>query len=232
MNFVDANYSLIGTGLYTPAEAARLTKVPTSRLRRWMCGNKRRNGEQDVFDPPLWHSEVPEVDGSLYLGFRDLIELRLVDGFRQQNISLPYLRKVVEAARRLVGDTHPFSTTKFKTDGRRLFFEIVESTREPQLIEVLSGQHAFHAIVSKGLQDVEFDGGSASLWRPNDGNGEVVIDPSRSFGQPILDRYGTPTSAIRLAYASGRAVREIENDYEIDEKAIRAALRFEDRLAA
>lgn len=232
MNFVDAHFSLIGTGLYTPGEAARLTKVPAARLRRWISGNKRyRNGEE-VLDPPLWHSEIPEIDGSLFLGFRDLIELRLVDGFRRQKISLPYLRKVVEAARMLVGDTHPFSTTKFKTDGRRLFFEIVETTREPQLIEVLSGQHAFHAIVSRGLQDVEFDQGAASLWRPVDGSGEVVIDPNRSFGQPVLDRFGIPTSVIFLSHQAGRAVREIEWDYEIDEKAIKAAIRFESRLAA
>ncbi|MDI6025764.1 DUF433 domain-containing protein [Corticibacterium sp. UT-5YL-CI-8] len=232
MNFIDANRSLIGTGLYSPAEAARLTKVPTNRIRRWMQGYSRSYQGQQVFDPPLWHSEVPEIDGSLFLGFRDLIELRMIDGFRRQSISLPYIRKVVEAARRLVKDTHPFSTTKFKTDGRKLFLEIVASTEEPQLIEILSGQHTFHSIVSSGLQDIEFEADVASLWRPSEGNREVVIDPLRSFGQPILDRYGVPTAAIERAHRSGRTLQQITDDFEIDSRAFKAALRFEDSLAA
>ncbi len=232
MNAIDIPVRLIGAGLYTPGDAARLTNVPATRIRRWLSGQKRQYRGEIVFDEPLWRSQIPEIDGSLFLGFRDLIELRLVDGFRKQSISMPYLRKVVEAAQKLVGDGHPFSTTKFKTDGRRLYFEIIERTREPQLIEVLSGQHAFHSIVSKGLQDIEFHAGVAALWRPSEGNGEVVIDPARSFGQPILDRYGVPTTAISLAHDAGRTTREIASAFEMDEKAVRAAVRFENRLAA
>jgi uncharacterized protein (DUF433 family) len=232
MNAGDMPISLIGAGVYTPGDAARLTDIPTARIRRWLSGRNRNYLGENIFDEPLWHSQIPEIDGSLFLGFRDLIELRLVDGFRKQGISMPYLRKVVEAARALVGDTHPFSTTKFKTDGKRLYLEILEITGEPQLIEVLSGQHAFHSIVSKGLQDIEFEAGVAALWRPRDGDGEVVIDPARSFGQPILDRFGTPTAAIFLAHGAGRTTREIADAFEMDETAVRAAVRFETRLAA
>lgn len=232
MNAINMRNSLIGSGLYTPGDASRLTTVPTVRIRRWLSGRTRQYRGGSVFDEPLWHSQIPEIDGSLFLGFRDLIELRLVDRFRKQKISMPYLRKVVESAQKLLGDTHPFSTTKFKTDGKRLYFEIIEITREPQLIEVLSGQQAFHSIVSKGLQDVEFESEVASLWRPSDGSGEVVIDPARSFGQPILDRYGISTAAIYLAHGAGRTNREVADSFEIDEKAVRAAVRFEMSLAA
>lgn len=232
MNAIDMPISLIGAGLYTPGDASRLTNVPAARIHRWLSGRKRQYRGDSVVDEPLWHSQIPEIDGSLFLGFRDLVELRLVDGFRKQRISMPYLRKVVEAARKLIGDTHPFSTAKFKTDGKRLYFEILETTRKPQLIEVLSGQHAFHSIVSKSLRDIEFEAGVASLWRPGGGGGEVVIDPARSFGQPILDRYGISTAAIFLAHDAGRTIREIAGAFEIDEKAVRAAVRFETRLAA
>lgn len=232
MNAINMPISLFGTGLYTPGDASRLTTVPTIRIHRWLSGRKRQYRGETVFDEPLWHSQLPEIDGSLFLGFRDLIELRLIDGFRKQKVSMPYLRKVVEFARKLIGDTHPFSTTKFKTDGKRLYFEILETTKEPQLIEVLNGQHTFHSIVSKGLQDIEFESEVAALWRPSEGNGEVVVDPTRSFGQPILDRYGTSTAAIYLAYDAGRTFREIADAFEMDEKAVKSAIRFETSLAA
>lgn len=223
---------LWGRGAYTAPEAGRLTGVPTSRVHRWLEGRSRVYKGDEVFDPPLWHPELPAVDGRLHLSFRDLIELRIVDRFRQRRISLPYLRKVVEAAQVLLKDTHPFSNSRLKTDGRRLYLEIISATREPQLVEVLSGQHAFHSIISEGLRDVRYEDGSASLWTPETGNGEVVLDPRRALGQPLLQRYGVPTAAVRLQAQAGRTPREISRAFEIDERSVRAALRFEAALAA
>lgn len=223
---------IIGYGAYTVPDAQRLVAVPAARVHRWLQGRTRRYHNENVIDAPLWESKLPLIDGVLHLSFRDLIELRMVDRFRQQKISMPYLRKVVSAAQKLVGDSHPFSTSRFKTDGRKLYLEIISSTAEPELIEVLSGQHAFHSIISEGLKDIHFEDGVAAFWMPESGKGEVVIDPRRSFGQPVLTRSGVPTSTIKLLEQSGRSVRAISVDFEIDEKSVKAALGFENKLAA
>lgn len=226
------NGSLLGVGIYTVGDAARLVDVPAARIRRWMLGRDRIYNGERVFDAPLWRSALPDVDGVLHLSFRDLIELRMVDRFRAQHLSMHYLRKVVIAARELIGDNHPFSTSRFKSDGKRLYLEILHSTNEPELIEVLSGQHAFHSIISVGLRDVEFDDGFASLWRPEGGRGDVVLDPERSFGQPVLQDTGVPTATIKLIFDSGRTTKQISQDFEIAERAVRSAIAFEERLAA
>ncbi|MET0437453.1 MAG: hypothetical protein ABW043_08165, partial [Devosia sp.] len=116
---------IIGTGIYTVADASNLSGVPSSRITRWLLGRRREYRGEIVHDDALWTSQLPLFEGGLYLGFRDLIELRMVDAFRRQKISLPYLRKVVQAAREITGDAHPFSTSMFKTDGRRLYFEVI-----------------------------------------------------------------------------------------------------------
>lgn len=224
--------SLLGIGVYTVSEAARLSAVPPTRIRRWLTGRSRVYQGQNVFDPPLWRSAVDLADGSLHLSFRDLIELRMVDRFRAHRLSMPYLRKVVSAAQMLIGDTHPFSTSYFKTDGRRLYLEVIRKTKEPELIEVLSGQHAFHSIISVGLKDVEFSGGIASLWTPESGRGDVVVDPERSFGQPVLAVSGVPTSTISMLSEAGLSVRDISRNFEITQREVRSALSFEERLAA
>lgn len=185
-----------------------------------------------MFDAPLWQSSLDDIDGALYLSFRDMIELRMVDRFRAQKLSMPYLRKVVDAAQELLGDSHPFSTSRFKTDGKKLYLEVLKRTKEPELVEVLSGQMAFHSIIGVGLKDVEFEGGVASLWRPGRGRGDVVIDPERSFGQPVLGEFGVPTSAIKLSFDAGRTPREISRDFEISERAVNSALAFEESIAA
>lgn len=223
---------LIGTGIYSVSDAQHLSRVPASKIRRWLLGRTRKYRGDDVYDPPLWSATYPLIDDGLYLSFRDLIELRMVDRFRQQHISMPYLRLVVSAAQRLLEDDHPFSTSRFKTDGRRLYLEMLSQTREPRLIEVLSGQHAFHSIISVGLRDLQFDGGVASMWTPESGKGEVVIDPQRSFGRPILARYGVPTGTIAQLVRAGRDIKSVARDFEIDEPAARSALAFEAQLAA
>lgn len=223
---------ILGLGAYSVADAKILSGVHESRIRRWLLGRERHHAGRRVFDPPLWSAQLPSIDGGLYLGFRDLIELRMVDRFRREGVSLPYLRKIVGSARELVGDSHPFSTSRFKTDGRRLYLQMLTKTGEPMLIEVLSGQHAFHSIISHGLRDIEFQDGVASVWRPEIGRGEVVIDPRRAFGQPIVARFGVPTHTISEHVKRGRLPQDVANDFEIDDRALRAALAFEAQLAA
>lgn len=221
-----------GRGAYSVSEASRLSRVPISRLRRWLLGRRREYQGNEVIDEPLWSPELPPIDGNLHLTFRDLIELRVVDRFRHMRVSMPYLRKVVKSAQDVLQDTHPFSNARLKTDGKRLYVEIVNGTDEPALIEFLSGQHNFHSIIAVGLQDVTFEDGQVAYWQPNEGRGEVVVDPRRSLGQPVLRQSGVATAAIRLHWDAGRSPQMISRDFEIDEKAVRAALRFEAALAA
>ena len=232
MDSVRDNGDLIGRGVYTVPDAARLAGVNPTRIRRWLTGNSRIYNGEVINDPPLWAPVLADIGGSLHLTFRDLIELRFVDLFRQQKISLPYLRKVVHAAQNLVGDSHPFSTSRFKTDGKKLYLELLHQTKEPELIEVLNGQHTFHSIISVGLKDIEFDAGVAARWFPLSGRGEVVVDPQRAFGQPILNQSGVPTSTLRLLADGGRTIKDISVDFELSEKSVRAALAFEGQLAA
>jgi uncharacterized protein (DUF433 family) len=229
---IKGNDTYWGRGAYTAPEAARLTGVPRPRIHRWLEGRSRIYKGEQVFDTPLWLPEFAPIDGTLHLSFRDLVELRVVDRFRAAHLSMPYLRKVVEAAQEILKDTHPFSNTRLKSDGRRVYIEILSATNEPALVEVLSGQHAFHSIVSEGLKDIEFEGGFASYWRPAHGKGQVVVDPRRSMGQPILDDSGLPTSVVKLHATNGRSVREISRDFDVTEKAVRSALAFEISLAA
>lgn len=232
MDTIANSVDIIGKGAYSVADASRLSGVADAKIRRWLGGRSRIYHGERVYDQPLWTPALPQFDDALYLSFRDLIELRMVDRFRQQHISMPYLRKVVAAAQELIGDSHPFSTSRFKTDRRRLYLEMLSKTDEPKLIEVLSGQHTFHSIISVGLKDIAFENGVASTWHPESGKGEVVIDPRRSFGKPILVRYGVPTSTINHLVRNGRTQREVARDFEIDGRAVKAALAFEGQLAA
>src|SRR3546814_9953437 len=124
-----------------------------------------------------WSSDVCSSDldqDGLLLGFRDLVEARIVHALRKSRIGLPTIRLCIDRAKEMLGEDHPFSTKAFKSDGKRIFIEITKGVEEPRLINLKERQHVFRDFVLHSLQGLEFgmiapkDGGlsmiAKSLW--------------------------------------------------------------------
>src|SRR5689334_675393 len=141
---VNANAdNLIGIGLYTPAEASRLLRIPAGKLVRWLRGHEVKGHWYER----LWQPQVDLGDGKIYLGFRDLMELRAADAFMKAGVSAIMVRRAIEEARKYIDDERPLSTTRFKTDGRSIFLEIADKDNDPKLLDLFKRQYAFKRIV-------------------------------------------------------------------------------------
>ena len=163
-----ADSSLIGIGLYTVPEAARLTGIPQGRLRRWLQGYTYAAGEGQAASQPVWRRQLPEIDGTLGLGFLDLMEARFVDAFRKAAVPWRVIRLGAERARELCDTDHPFSSQRFRTDGRTIFAEIIDGTGEPQLLDLVKSQFAFARVIGPSLYaGIEFSNRDLpARWRP------------------------------------------------------------------
>jgi hypothetical protein len=109
---------LIGVGLYTPAEAGRLLNIPATKITRWLRGHQIGKRAYE----PLWTSQVDIGDGRIYLGFRDLMEVRIADKFISLGLTPQRVRAAIRSAREMIGEDRPLSTDRFRTDGRDIFF--------------------------------------------------------------------------------------------------------------
>src|SRR5439155_24896048 len=89
----EINPNFFNIGIYTVADAARLTGVSTGRIRRWLRGYHFRSRKKQYHSRPLWHGQLEPIDNSLALGFLDLIEVRFVDSFRAAGVSWAMLRQ-------------------------------------------------------------------------------------------------------------------------------------------
>src|SRR5689334_18805325 len=99
-----------GVGIYTLAEASRMIDMPARNLRRWLAGYDHHGKHED----PLWRPQYDvEVDENVLIGFRDLVEARIVNSLRFMRIGLPTIRKCIGRARDIIGDDRPFSTRLF-----------------------------------------------------------------------------------------------------------------------
>lgn len=226
---------LLGVGIYAVPEAARLTGVSTGRIRRWLRGYTFQYAGEEHASKPVWQRQLPTIEGKLALGFLDLLEVRFVDAFRQRGVTWKTLRAAAEKARNLFDTTHPFSTRRFKTDGRSIFAQLVnEATGEPALIDIVKTQYAFNKVLEPFLHGLEFDeSDQAFRWWPLGLKRSVVIDPQRSFGQPIVNKEGVPTSILaRAFYAAEESVAAITGWYEVAPRSVRDAVEYEQKLAA
>lgn len=219
---------LIGIGLYTPAEAARLTGIPAGKLSRWLRGYGSGARQHEG----LWTPQIDIGDDRVYLGFRDLMEARTVSAFAESGLSPQFIRRAIVVARELIKDSHPLSTRRFKTDGRTIFLEVAkeEGAEDASLIDIVRRQYAFRQIVERSLKDVEFDGIAPVRWFPANRQAGVVVDPARSFGQPIDDETGIPTAVLAAAAKAEGGIKEAAGAWHVDPGTIRRAIAFEDRL--
>lgn len=214
---------LFGVGLYTPAEAARLLKIPAARLSRWLQGHESSGRICD----PLWKPQVDLGDGSLHLGFRDLIEARTANEFIKAGLSPQAVRRAIVLARDLVHDGWPLSTTRFRTDGRSIFFEEIQEDGNRRLIDLLKGQYAFSKIMDRSLKNVDFAGIRPSQWWLDARRVGIVIDPARSFGQPIDHETSIPTAVLAKAFSVSGDARLVASNWNIPEKSVLRAVEFE-----
>jgi uncharacterized protein (DUF433 family) len=223
-----------GVGIYSFADAARFIGAESRDLRRWMRGYTVVRGEEKHGYAPLWRSQLAEtdIDG---IGFRDLVELRFIRTFVSVGVPLLLIRHTIDELRGRLGRDYPFTSTAFKTDGRRIFMEMLDESGDSALVDVVKRQNVMAKIIGPSLRDgVELNvDDEATHWYPMARSKAVVLDPERRFGQPILAESGIPTVAIAEAVkAEGGDVNRVARLYEISVAAVRKAVAFETQVAA
>jgi len=223
---------LIGVGLYTPTEAGRLLHVRPQKIVRWLRGHNIGGQPYE----PLWSPQVDLDDGHIYLGFRDLMEVRIADKFIGFGVSPQRVRSAIQLAQQLMGEDRPLSTDRFRTDGRDIFFRVIDTDEHGQererLLNLFRRQYEFKQIIDPLLKGIEFDEqGVPFLWWPLGRRKNVVVDPARSFGQPIDAVSSVPTRVLSIA---GRrdGITMAARMYEVAASSVRHAIEFETAMEA
>jgi len=219
--------TLIGVGVYTPAEAGRLLHIPTPKIVRWLNGHSIDGQEYAA----LWEPEVNLGDERIFLGFRDLMEVRVVDAFIKAGLSAVRVRSAISLASEVIGQNHPLSTNRFRTDGREIFLQVIETDEKGQqrerLLNLFRRQYEFKGIVEPILRTVDFtEDGNPLQWWPCGRQGQIVIDPNRSFGQPIDSASSVPT-AVLAAAARLDGVKRAARAYDVSEASVLRSVEFE-----
>lgn len=228
----DSNTTYLNIGIYTVAEASKLTGVSKERIRRWIRGYHSNLRGKDY--SPLWKPQLPILESKVALGFLDLIEVKFVGAFLDRGVSWPMIHKVRERAAELYPDiSHPFCTQQFFTDGQKIFTEVHRETGEASLLEIASDQHVFADITKPFLKQLEFrDGTILERWWPLGIERHIVVDPKKNFGQPTVSQEGIATQVLAESVKANGSVEEVARWYEISAESVQDAVDYEGSLAA
>jgi uncharacterized protein (DUF433 family) len=221
---------LTGIGLYTFGQAARLIDATPQELRGWLHGYTwSRDGERRR-SQPVWTTELAnnDLDG---LSFHDLLEARFVKQFRKVGVSLQTIRIAAAHAREMFESQYPFTCRRFQTDGKTIFAEAIRESGDADLLDLKKKQYAFERIIRPSFYaGIEFDKERAARWFPNPRRRDVVLDPAIAFGKPIVQDVGLRTDILYQAFlAEDNDKRRVATQFEVQVKAVEAAIRFEQR---
>ncbi len=203
----------LGTGTYTPPDAARLLGEPVTRLRGWA----QRYFEQDGFG---------QLGGEPTIDFLTLIELKTFSRLRAAGVTTRKIVKAAEQLERLTGQRHPFAQrtilSKMATDGACVYWEINGS------LVSLDGKRQFALeVIREFVQELSFASeGTASSFKPSAGKGSIELNPKRRFGQPVIVGTNIEAEVLCRMHEAGDSIRLIAREYDLTLRRVRDAIEF------
>ena len=223
----------LGKGIYTIPDVHRITGLSTQNIRRWIKGYSYHYNGEIRRSRELWMPDFGEIDNVMCLSFQDLVELKFVGAFKNAGLSLQSIKFVLDYAQRVLGVKRPLSTKQFYTDGKKIFIEEAYSeSGKRTLEEIKKHQLVFTEIVDPFLKQIEFEDDILVRWWPLSMKKQVVLDPMRSFGQPIVNKEGILTEVLNRAFATNQSYELVADWYGTSKDSVQDAVEYEDKLAA
>lgn len=122
-------------GFFTMKDAARLLKMNnTNRIRGWVVGWGSSQAGPIIkrdFDGPV-------------ISFLDLMEIRFIDHFRKQQVTMPTIRRAAERLRLEWKVNHPLAcqnSAKYLTDRRKIFAQAAEAEGDKRTWDLATNQY-------------------------------------------------------------------------------------------
>ena len=222
---------LIGLGLYTIPEAARLAEVTPAQVRGWVHGYRDSTGKPRR--AAVVGHLLPDAEGRTALSFRELVEVRFIRHFLRAGVSWRNIRRAAAEARRdLLSEAG--HRLRFSTDGVTIFADSLARSGDRTALDLVANQYVMLHVLARSIRS-EFDLEAEDViraWRPRPQTPLVLLDPRRSFGHPIVEP-GVPTRALADALRAERGdAGRVAALFGTSEDAVRQAAAFEMTVAA
>lgn len=218
------SYELLDRPIYGIGQVDRLLALTSGTARRWIEGYTRAQRSY----PPVVRIEPT---GEEIVTWGEFVETRLLAEYRDAGVPIVRMRPAVEKLRERFATRYPLAHARPFLDvaGRELVLRAQEDVNlEPalRLVVVRNSQviltapaERFSSSVDYGEKDV------VQRLRPVPEIRQVVMDPLRQFGEPVVR--SVPTEVIAEQVRAGDRLQMIAELYDLSLDDVEAAVRYE-----
>lgn len=222
---------LLERPVYGMGQVDRLLDLPHGTAERWIDGYVRKGKTY----PPVVRVQST---GSDLVTWGEFVEARLLSEYRNAGVPMLRMRPAIERLREALDTLYPLAHARPFIHERELVLRAQETTAleaRLHLVVVRNNQLVLTPPAEDFVTSVEFgaEDGVVERLRPVASIHEVVVDPLRQFGSPVVR--SVPTEVIAEQVAAGERLETIADLYELRPEQVEAAIRYEltrPRLAA
>lgn len=215
--------SLLDREIYSYGDVDRLVGLHPGTARRWLDGYSRG----DRFYEPVLREQTT---GSDAVTWGEMVEARLLAEFRSKKVSLQRLRPAIIRLREEFGP-YPLAHARpfLDVEGRELVRNVQDSVgldEKLYLVVVRNNQTMITEATDRFQSSVKYNqSGFVQSLRPERRTPAVVMDPARTFGQPMIRN--VRTDVLAEDFRAGTSREEIAELYDLTAEQVDEALRFE-----
>src|SRR6185437_2796927 len=163
------------------------------------------------------------------LSYMQLIEVAVVAAFRKAKVPMNRIRKARLWAAHELKSEYPFAEYKFKENAKHLYLDSQQvDVKSNTVVQTdTGGQLEWESVIGR-LKEFEYEDQIALRWHVAGEGKPIIIDPRVSFGTPTVR--GIPTWVLRGRFDAGESDGDIADDFGLENKEVREALKFEGAL--
>lgn len=211
----------LGNGIYTIPEIAKILRLPYHKVNTWV--NKYWDGRlgEEFKKKYSW-----TVENSKAVSFHTLIEFYILYLLAESGVRTKEVLESHKELTRLYNTYFPFAQKnileKINTDGRKVYININGD------ILSLDGTKQFNLnFIKLFFKNLDFDKELlASRFYPLGRDKNVIIDPKRKFGHPIIGKTNIYPETLYNMYKAGEPIDFIAYIYELEAKEVWDAIEF------
>ena len=182
-------------------------------------------------------TSVEAGQGDAVVPFIGLAEGLVVAAFRSAGVSMQQIRKAVAILERETGLAHALASRRLYSDGATVLYDYAMREDDPELAgltEVVSRQRVFGEAIAAYLNRIEYDttDWAITLVSPATREQTVVVDPRRSFGQPMFVHGGARVEDVLDRWKAGEPISAVAADFGVPPEDVEDYLRVALPLAA
>jgi uncharacterized protein (DUF433 family) len=216
----------LGNGIYTVQEIAKIFRLPYQKVHLWI--NKYWDGE---LGKAYEQNYSWQIENTKAVGFHTLVEFYVMLQLAEAGVKT---RQVLNAHKELAksfSTNFPFAKREvlenISTDGKKIYLKLNGDTI------TLDGSKQLNLdFIKVFFKKLDFDNEMlASRFWPLGKDVNIVCDPHRKFGQPIINGTNIQAEAIYRMFLANEPIDFIASLYETSKKNVIDAIAFNQTAA-